>query len=93
MANLLVRDDGMGRLLHGAAVFAVDQPATGQAADLALGNFRAGDHDHHALRGLGLADIDGLDARVRVGRTQEVGVCLTRQHHVVGVLAGTREES
>jgi hypothetical protein len=66
VAHLALREHRVRRLLHRRAVLAVDQPAARQPADLRVGEVGAGEDHHDARRGLGLVELDGLDARVRV---------------------------
>jgi len=93
VAGLAHREHGMGRLLHRAAVLAVDQPAAGQAAHAGCGEILAGEHGDHPRAGQGGRRIDAGDAGMGVRRTYEAGPGLARQHDVVGVATGSGQEA
>jgi hypothetical protein len=91
--HLVVRDDGMRRLVHRRAVGAVDEPAARQAADVLARHILAGKYADHARRLHRGIDIDALDFRVRMRRAQEYAVALLRHDDIVGVLARARQEA
>jgi hypothetical protein len=92
VAHLADGEDGVRRLLHRGAVGVVDEPAAGQPAHLAV-DVLAGEDARHAGHLRGRRGVDGLDRRMRMRRTQEHGVGLVGQVHVVGVLPGADEEA
>ncbi len=52
----------------------------------------AGQHREHARHLLRGTDVDGADARMRMGRAQHKGVGEARQYEVVGVAAATGQQ-
>ena len=93
VAHLALRQDGVLWLLHGLAIGAGDEPATGQAVDVVGRHIGAGEHAQHAGRGLGGVHLDAVDLGVGVRRAHEHRMALRGQHHVVGVLARAGEEA
>ena len=79
--------------LHRRAVLRGDRHATDQAADLVGGDILAGEDRHDAGGGVGLPDVDRVDRRMRVRRTQEIGVSLARTVDVVDVFALAGDET
>jgi hypothetical protein len=91
VAHLGVGQHRVFGLFHRRAVEVVDQPAARQATDGL--EVLAGVHAQHAGRGRGGGSVDALQARMRVRRAQEIGVCLLRQRDVVGVLTAAGQKA
>jgi hypothetical protein len=87
IAHLALRQRRMAARLHRRAVLVVDHPAADQPADLVGGEIVAGQHGQHAGLGQRRRRVDSLDRGVRVRRTHEIGVGLSRDIDVVGVAA------
>jgi hypothetical protein len=87
IAHLALGQDRVRRLLHGAAIGVVDQPAARQAANLVGGHILTDENLDDARRGLGFGRVNGLDAGVGVGRAHKHRMALGSQGDVVGVLA------
>ena len=65
----------------------------GEAAELLRRSIGAGEHAEHAGRGLGLGDVDALDARMRVRRKHGHAVALAGQADVVDVAASAEQKA
>ena len=78
ITDLARRDRRMRRHLHRRAVLGMDHPAADEIADLVGGQLLAGQHRDHARHFFGRLDVDLLDPRMRVRRTQEKAARLAR---------------
>lgn len=90
MAHLARGQHRVRRLNHRRAVFRIDQPATGQTADLQVG---AGEDCNDPRRGAGIAGVDAGDLSMRVGASQNVSIELAGTIDVVRVVTGAGEKA
>src|SRR5262249_41491342 len=65
----------------------------GEAAELLCQRFGAGEHAEHARRGLGLGNIDTLDAGMGVRGEHRHPVALTRQADVIDIAPLSQQEA
>ena len=93
IAHLALRERGVGAGAHRRAVLVEDRPAADQAADLVGRDVVAGEDRDDARRRRGVLKVDRLDLRVRMRRTQKIGVGLARTIDVVDVAALARDEA
>ena len=93
VAHLALGQHRMGRLFHRRAVFIVDQPAAGQAADFGIRQVLADENSDHAGRFFRRVKLDRFDAGMRMRRAQEHTVGLAVQGDVVGVLPGAGQKA
>src|SRR5712671_4363877 len=85
MAHPVDRQHRMRRLLHRRAVFRIDQPAAGQAADAVLGHVLPGEYGDDAGSRGRAARVDAAELSVGVRAAQDIGVELARPVDVVGI--------
>ena len=93
VTHLALREGGVGRLLHRLAVDSRNEPAAGKPADLRRCEVLPGECRDDAGRRACPLEVHAADARVRVGRAQEIGVRLTLQREVIRKAPVPREEA
>jgi hypothetical protein len=92
MAHALGRQNRMGRLLHRAAVFVLDEPAARKAADRIGRHVGAGEHRHHAVGRFCFARFDAYDHGVGRLGAHEKRVDLVRARNVVRIVPLARQK-
>ena len=86
-ADAVARQRAVARLIEGRAVTPLRAGRHREIAEAGIVPVLAGEHGEHAGCGLGLGDIDALDARMRVRRAQHVARHGAGKHHVADVVA------
>ena len=87
-----VRQRGPRRHEHRRAVAALARDHRAERAVFRGRPIGAGEHREHARHLLRRAHVDRADARMRVGRAQDMGMSEARQVEIVGIAPPPREE-
>ena len=82
--------EGVGRLLHGGAVFEVDLPASGNPVDASGSNVFARKDRNYPRVSQGRVNIDAFDDGVGIRAAHDMGMGHANEFDVVGVFAFAR---
>jgi hypothetical protein len=93
ISHLALSQDGVGGLLHGLAIGAGDEPATGQSAHFIGGNIIAIKDSEYARCGQCRSLLNATNAGMRVRRAHEDRIGHIGQPHIIGVLPCTSQKS